>query len=97
MHHGEALPENMDARETTTFENVAAALALHEGESQQHDHERRQPERMRNETLGNLKGRIGYDAGAAGRHLGLPEEVPDKVQSAIVVDVAGDHRMAAVT
>jgi hypothetical protein len=98
MHHRQAFAENVHARQPAPLENPAAPLTLEERQPQQHDHERREFERVRDEFLGDLIGRIGQNALAAGRHSDLAEEVTVEVQrESVVCDVGGDRHMAVIT
>src|SRR5262249_60871012 len=79
----------MQTRTPAPCEDVAPALALEERQAQQHDHERRELERMLDERLRDLEWRVGYDGPAVGRYLLLRQEGADKVQAAVVVNVRG--------
>ena len=72
---------------------ASAALALHEGEPQQRDHQRREVERVGDEFLGELERRVHHDAFAAVRRLALHQEVAavEVRRVAVVHEIAADH------
>jgi hypothetical protein len=85
------------AREAAVFKNLRAPLRLQEGEPRQHDHPRRQIQRVRDKLVDDLEGRIGENSLDAGRHLGRRQEVSNEMQwESIIDDVAGDARVTAV-
>ena len=83
----------MDTRESAAFEDRSAALALHEGEPRQRDHQRREIERVGDEFRGQLERRVHHDAFAAIRRLALHQEVAavEVRRVAVVHEVAADH------
>ena len=54
---------------------TSAALALHEGEPQQRDHQWTEIERVGDEFLGELERRVHHNAFAAIRRLALHQEI----------------------
>ena len=72
---------------------ASAALALHEGEPRQRDHQRREIERVGDEFLGQLERRVHHDAFAAIRRLALHQEVAavEVRRVAVVDEIAADH------
>ena len=72
----------MNARESTTFEDIRAPDALKEGEAQQHNDARAKPERMTHECRGIAIGGIRDDA--VSRRSGRTKEIGDRDPDAVI-------------
>jgi hypothetical protein len=78
----------MHTRESAVLKDVAAALGFHEGEPQQHDHQRRQLERVRDEFFGDAEWRIGDDRLDPGLQVDCLKEVAGEMEGeAVVFDI----------
>jgi hypothetical protein len=98
VHHRQAPLEEAHPRETATFEDASAALGFQKSQAQQHHHMRAEIDRVLDELLGQLVGRVRDDALAPGGQLLHEEVAPVEVRGISVVDeIAADHLVAGCT
>ena len=98
MHHRQAATKDVHTREAALFEDAGAAFRFEKGKTREHDHARAKIERMGNELTDDLKRRIRQEALDTDRHRRRHQKIGDKVQrEPIVMNVAGDHRVSAIT
>jgi hypothetical protein len=91
VHHWHAIGEDVHPGEFAVVEEVRAPLAFQKLESQQHDRQRHELERVGDELLGQPKGRICYDRFGAGRCADFAKEVATEVKpESAVNEVAGN-------
>jgi hypothetical protein len=98
VHHRETIAEHVYSREATVIEDRRAAFGFEKPEPQQHDDMRNELERMFNELLSELVGRVGDDRFDPGRRRALEQKIDAaRAVSATVVDEIGGNHVVART
>ena len=96
VHHRQPLPEDVNPRQATILEN-RRRVPFEERQTQKHDNDRRELERLRHKRLDDHERRVGDNSFGAGGHLRRSQEVVDEMQSAVIEHVRRNHGMAMVT